>query len=104
MAGHDIGQSSVDTPQLNSSAQRTNDENERKHPPCSQNDSPSKEESAVRGPQDRSPSARSCLCRPVVPAHESLKEKFIRIFFGPDWCGSDPDVDTSISAGGAAGH
>ena len=104
IAGHDIAQSPTPALQLNSSIQRANDENERKHSPCSESDAPSVEESAVRDSQDQSPPGRRCLCRPVVPANESLRDKFIRIFFGPDWCGPDPDVDTNISAGGAAGH
>jgi len=104
IAGHDIVQSPADTAQPNSSPQRATEKNERKNSPCSENDAPSGEESTVRNSQDRSPPGRSCLCRPVVPANESLRDKFTRIFFGPDWCGPDPDVDTSISAGGAAGH
>ena len=82
--------------------QRATEKNERKNSPCSENDAPSGEESTVRDSQDRSPPGRSCLCRPVVPANESLRDKFTRIFFGPDWCGPDPDVDTSISAGGSS--
>ncbi|KIO50411.1 hypothetical protein [Nitrosospira sp. NpAV] len=39
-----------------------------------------------------------------APEPESLFRKIIRIFFGPDSPpGPNPDVDTNISAGGAAG-
>jgi hypothetical protein len=42
-------------------------------------------------------------CAPPIPENERLLDKIIRILAGPDWCGPDPDVDTNISAGGAAG-
>jgi hypothetical protein len=42
-------------------------------------------------------------CGPPIPENEGLLHKIIRILSGPDWCGPDPDVDTNISAGGAAG-
>ena len=42
-------------------------------------------------------------CAPPIPENEGLLHKIIRILSGPDWCGPDPDVDTNISAGGAAG-
>jgi hypothetical protein len=42
-------------------------------------------------------------CAPPIPENERLLDKIIRILSGPDWCGPDPDVDTNISAGGAAG-
>jgi hypothetical protein len=40
---------------------------------------------------------------PPPPENERLLDKVIRILSGPDRCGPDPDVDTNISAGGAAG-
>jgi hypothetical protein len=42
-------------------------------------------------------------CAPPIPENERLLDKIIRILAGPDRCGPDPDVDTNISAGGAAG-
>lgn len=42
-------------------------------------------------------------CAPPIPENEGLLHKIVRILSGPDWCGPDPDVDTNISAGGAAG-
>ena len=42
-------------------------------------------------------------CAPPIPENEGLLHKIIRILSGPDWCGPDPDVDTNIAAGGAAG-
>lgn len=103
IAGHDIDQPRARAPQVNSSAEPLNDENERKHPYCIESNAPFAEKLAATGSRDRSPAVRRCLCRPVIPANESLPDKLIRIFFGPDWCGPDPDVDTNISAGGAAG-
>ncbi|HEX8873037.1 MAG TPA: hypothetical protein VF780_00300 [Nitrosospira sp.] len=42
-------------------------------------------------------------CGPPIPPHEDFLDKIVRILFMPDWCGPDADVDTNISAGGAAG-
>jgi|SRR5690348_17813699 len=42
-------------------------------------------------------------CGPPVTENESFFDKVTRLLFSRDWCGPDPDVDTNISAGGAAG-
>jgi hypothetical protein len=96
MAGHDIEHA----PQACNAAGKINDETER----CKNNDVPSEKtriDSVSSGWSTQGERSRSC--RPVIPAFENLLDRFVRIFFGPDWCGPDPDVDTNISAGGAAG-
>jgi hypothetical protein len=42
-------------------------------------------------------------CGPPIPENEGFLHKVVRILSGPDRCGPDLDVDTNISAGGAAG-
>jgi len=42
-------------------------------------------------------------CPLPIPENEGFLHKVVRILSGPDRCGPDLDVDTNISAGGAAG-
>jgi hypothetical protein len=42
-------------------------------------------------------------CGPPIPENENFFHKVTRLLFSRDWCGPDPDVDTNIQAGGAAG-
>ncbi|MEO6824139.1 MAG: hypothetical protein ABI167_05325 [Nitrosospira sp.] len=79
-----------------------------------QRSSPSKsDESAPRQDvpaQSEAASSRACAeekstsCAQPAPEQESFLHKLIRILYGPNTPpGPNPDVDTNISAGGAAG-
>ncbi len=101
IADYDIGQPIEHAPQACNAAGKIDDETDSESIRCKNNNVPSEKtptDSSLSSQGDR---RRSCV--PVIPASENLLERFVRIFFGPDWCGPDPDVDTNISAGGAAG-
>jgi hypothetical protein len=101
MADHHIGQSIEHAPPACNAAGKIGDETDSKSVRCINNNVPSEKTPADSAWSSQGDRRRSCV--PVIPASENLLERFVRIFFGPDWCGPDPDVDTNISAGGAAG-
>lgn len=68
--------------------------------PAAGQPSPDQAAASASGPY---PGQARRWCAPPIPENEGLLHKIIRILSGPDWCGPDPDVDTNISAGGAAG-
>ena len=60
--------------------------------------------------QSGSSSSKACMeqklasCEQPAPQQEGFLHKLLRILYGPDTPpGPNPDVDTNISAGGAAG-